>query len=124
MSTEQAQYQERFTLDDREQTFLQAWKQGVRIAGINFFHARGVEYLDRVTHWRQLQPDLALIRKGITNRSQGDASFLAIMSSFFNETEGQKLLDKTGTTIGKLPIVLSPAQRQIYLDLFQNFGGW
>jgi len=104
--------------------FLAAWKRGAALAGPSLFHAGGVGFLVRATHHRQLSPDMPLIRKAIANRPTQAATFLAVMVSMYNETEGNKLMIKSGTTLGKLPSVLSADQMAVTTALLTHHKGW
>ena len=116
--------QEALILDDNGAAYLEIWKAGVELAGPGLFNAAAAHHIERATHWHQLTPDMAKIRKAIPNRSQADAAFLAVMASMFNDTEGEKMLSKSGTTLGKLPLILGRKQHGIVVALLTHHKGW
>lgn len=103
--------------------FLQAWKEGIELAGPSRFSctARSIE---DAAHWRQLTPDLAVMRRTIVNKSQAEAYLIAIMASFYNDAEGQKLLQKAGLTFGGGALVVGDKARCIIARLFASYRGW
>lgn len=106
-----------------ESEFLQAWKEGVMTAGPSLFGCQARTPMD-ATHWTALTPKLDVMRKAIANRSQAQAYLIAVMASFFNDAEGQKLLTKAGLTFGGGARVVSPKERDIIARLFTHYRGW
>jgi len=106
-----------------ENEFLQAWKEGVMMVGPSLFGCQARTPMD-AQHWQALPPRLDMMRKAIANRSQAQAYLLAVMASFFNDAEGQKLLIKAGLTFGGGARVVGPKERDIIARLFTHYRGW
>jgi len=116
--------QEATEMTPAQQRFLDAWKSSVEIAGKTLFHSHVNHHFERAKHWRDLRPDVKAITRCIHTRSGADAAFISLLVGFYNDIEGDKLLKKTGTTLGKLPLVLTLKQRSLYAELMTNFKGW
>lgn len=123
-ATAQDVSQETPLLDEAETRFLQAWKDGVDIAGTPLFscQARNVK---EASHWHQLTPKLDVIRRAIPNKSQADAVFAATMACFYNAAEGHKLLKKVECeSFGNIATLLDHRRRAILAVMLANFPGW
>lgn len=71
--------------------FLAAWKKGIKLAGGNYFKLQ--VHIDKATEKKQLQPDYEVINHSLKAISRGQAHFLALMYSFYNSEDGQKMLE-------------------------------
>lgn len=121
MPSEQNVSQE--TPENPDSRFLCAWKDAVAVAGEHVF-SLGCRKPDEARHWRQLTPDLNLIRASVKKRSKADAIFVSALACFYNSEEGQKLLDKSGGSFGDMSLILDTRQRSILATLFVNYQGW
>lgn len=101
--------------------FLAPWQQAVALAGDHLFYGPEPH---KATNHHQLAPDLQKIRKAIPNKSSQDAAFIAVLVSFYNKQEGQKLLNKIGVTFGDVALVMSTSQRNTIADLLIHYRGW
>lgn len=93
-----------------ETLFLNAWKRGVKLAGVHYFrnarpHGIGAPTadlrvteadVDRATIKWELCPDRKAIVRALGHISRGEGAFLAAMYSFYNAEDGQKLLKRAG----------------------------
>lgn len=116
--------QETHDLDDAGAAFLDAWKDGLQLAGVSFFGCQAGRPADAV-HWHQLTPKLDVMRRELPNRAQADAAFAAAMASFYNAEEGHKLMTRAGChSFGGLATLLDIRRRAILACLLVNFRGW
>lgn len=104
--------------------FLAAWKSAVDIIGSGMFSHQCRTPQDATTH-RQLVPMLDKMRKAIPNRSQPDGIFIGAVASFYNPTEGQKMLTKAGCAgFGHVAAMLDQHRRRILAQLIANNQRW
>ena len=103
--------------------FAQAWKEGVLLAGPSLFGCQAAKP-EAARHWHQLAPKLELMRKAVTNKSQAEAFLIAVMASFYNGAEGQKLLDKAGLSFGEGALIAGDKARSVIARLFASYRGW
>lgn len=102
--------------------FLAAWKRGVKLAGGNYFKLQ--THIDKATDKKQLQPDYDLIRHSLKAISTGQAHFLALMYSFYNSEDGQKMLEVIGRPNIADATHLDDEQIEIIIELMKNYQGW
>ena len=103
--------------------FLAAWKQGVWLAGEEFFYVKVP--VESATDKKQLMPNSQYINEKIGMLSDGQAAFLAAMCSFYSSHWGQKLLEKCHyPNICDLAAKLEDEPREIIAELFFNYDGW
>ena len=118
------QYEAVYDFREREQRFLEAWKQGVRIAGPECFRVTAPTVGD-ASHKRQLEPDWDHIEATLLARSRGEAAFLAAMCSFYNAEWGQSLLERAGyPNLCDLAGKLDEPRAGIIAELFLYYPGW
>jgi hypothetical protein len=103
--------------------FLAAWKRGVSLVGESLFGCQAATPTE-ANHWRQLTPKLDLMRKAIGNKTQSEAFLIAVMASFYNDIEGQKMMNKTGITFGLAASISRDYERAIITDLITFFRAW
>ena len=109
---------------ERERRFLDAWKQGVQMAGPRCFKVTAPSVED-ATHKRQLEPEWDYIDETITARSRGEAAFLAAMCSFYNAEWGQSLLVRAGyPNLCDVASKLDEPRARIIAALFVHYPGW
>lgn len=78
-----------------KENFLTAWKRGVLKIGVEFFNLKcGIHEVKE--KW-QACPNFEFINQTILNKSHGQQTLLALMYSFYDPIEGQKLLEKIGS---------------------------
>lgn len=105
------------------QKFLAAWKNGIELAGEQFFNLKtSVAAADN--KW-QLAPNFKLIHCAIGMRSHGQQCLLALMYSFYDSLEGQKLLERVsdGSFVDALS-ALDLEGKKIISELLLNYVGW
>lgn len=103
--------------------FCLAWKEAVMLAGPSLFGCQAATPMD-ATHWHQLTPKLEQMRKAVANKSQAEAFLVAIMASFYNDAEGQKLMTKAGITFGGGALLVGDKSRSLIARLFASYRGW
>ena len=110
----------------RPARFLAAWKDAVKLAGMQFFDIRSATSIDDITNKKDATPNLAAIsnRWGFLNRSQGH--FLLAISQFYNN---QKVYDFCREQEIKVPslsdlTLFNDRYRAILVPLLQYYDGW
>lgn len=107
-----------------ETAFLEAWKCGIELAGIQFFACYPHSAADYTSKW-DLAPDYDLVERAMGYLSSGEAVFLGAMYSFFNATAGAKMLAKRGiSSPGDIAAVLDERRRRVIADLIVSYTGW
>lgn len=104
--------------------FLEAWKDGIKIVGEEFFNIKS-DTVDAATNKWQLAPNLEFIQQSSGGYSHGTQVLLALMYSYYDPDEGQKLLERFGTPnfITALA-VLDIKGTEIITTLWLNYTGW
>lgn len=103
--------------------FLAAWKEGVKLVGAEFFNVKSTT-VDAATDKWQLTPNLEFIQKAAGGYSHGKQVLLALMYSFYDPEEGQKLLARFGTpNFVDAHVVLNLKGTQIIAELWLNIWG-
>jgi hypothetical protein len=105
--------------------FLVAWKDGVRLAGPDFFgRTNPPEPGHEETKWDYC-PREKLVESTFGGMSGGEKRFLAGMISFYNADWGQKLLKRAGSpNICDLSAGLDGERRTVIARLFLTYEGW
>lgn len=109
----------------RPTRFLDAWKRGVVLAGVGYFHVSAPS-IDAATDKSQLRPkNLDTIESAIEVISTGEAVFLCAMYSFYNSLDGERLLQRLGyPNICDIAAALDYEHARIIADLFTSYCGW
>ena len=120
-------YEEMTTLDKHdavaEQRFFTAWKAGVNYLGKEYFKVQNT-VKETTTKW-QLEPNLEFINKVFGSKSHGQQVLIALMYSFFDSIEGQKLLERAqAPNIVDALVVLDRQGKEIFGQLSQYYSGW
>lgn len=104
--------------------FFSAWKEGVSLAGPQFF---GDGSRDARVHARNkwdLVPDLARISNALDVMSSGERVFIAALGSFYNAHDSRELLHRAGVEgladLGNLDL----PRRRVIASLMLNYTGW
>ena len=106
------------------QSFFDAWKEGVLLAGPGLFGKGTRDGLDLAVCKWDLRPRMTEIRRCIGPMSSGQRVFLAAMTSFYNSKEGGALCKRVGVH-GLADLgVLDLQRRQVIADLILNYDGW
>jgi hypothetical protein len=104
--------------------FLDAWKRGLMLVGSEFFIIKS-EQIDTASDKWQLTPNLEFILKASGSYSEGKKALLALMYSFYDSEDGQKLLENNGTpNFVSAYAKLDFEGRQIISQLLLNYSGW
>ncbi|MFP9230722.1 hypothetical protein [Pectobacterium cacticida] len=104
--------------------FFQAWKQGVEIAGPQWFGDGTLDGLYQAQDKWELCPDVPRISKAIGVMSGGERMFLAAMVSFYNERKGGALLKRCGFHGLAGFSGLDLQRRQVIAELVLHYSGW
>jgi len=107
-----------------EQTFLEAWKRGVAIAGPSGFgDGTRAGLMTAKTKW-DLRPNLVALNRAMGTLSPGQRMFVAAMVSFYNSRDGGAMLKCCGfdglADFGGLDL----SRRKVIADLTLNYPGW
>lgn len=106
------------------QSFFDAWRQGVELAGPGLFGKGTSDGLDLAACKWDLRPRMTEIRRCIGPMSSGQRVFLAALTSFYNAKEGGALCKRVGVH-GLADLgVLDLQRRQVIADLILNYDGW
>lgn len=109
-----------------DDTFLAAWKNGIRLSGHpSWFGVADPLYLQRARNKNELQPHVKVITKAIGTVPISQACLVAAMVGFFNPAEGARLaarIDANG--IGDITRPLSGEQRIAVGLMIVNYRGW
>jgi hypothetical protein len=104
--------------------FLEEWKKGIKLVGVEFFNITS-ETIDAASDKWQLAPNLEFIKQAAGGYSHGRQVLLALMYSFFDSEDGQKLLERFGTpNLVDALVVLDLEGREIVATLWKNYSGW
>lgn len=116
--------QEQRHLTHAPEAFFNAWKEGVKIAGSQWFGDGTCEGLQRSTSKSELCPNLLMINHALGVLSSGERMFLSTMASFYNAKEGAKMLRRCSfeglADLGNLDL----KRRQVIAALLLNYSGW
>lgn len=103
--------------------FLKAWKQGIKLAGESYFTIK--DDLEKATDKNQLCPDYEKINKSLLSIGTNQATFLAVLYSFYNGHDGQQLLEQLNRpNISDIAAYLEKEQLDVVLALMANYQGW
>lgn len=104
--------------------FVAAWKKGIQKVGAEFFNIKASS-LDAAQKKWQLEPNYGFIQSAMGGYSHGKQVLLAMMYSFFNPEDGQKLLEKTQTpNFVQALSILNKEGRSIIAQLWLHHTGW
>ncbi|TNE77090.1 MAG: hypothetical protein EP339_06615 [Gammaproteobacteria bacterium] len=125
-------HQEAFAWIAREQdhfeqapnAFLNAWRQGVALAGIELFGDGTQDTWEQATDKWDLRPNLLLINDTIDVMSSGQKRFLAALVSFYNSQEGGALFRRVGIEGLADLSGLDLTRREVIAALILNYCGW
>ena len=106
------------------QAFFEAWKRGVKLAGIEWFGNGTQESFECATSKSDLRPRMLLLNDALGVLSSGQRLFLSAMVSFYNSREGGAMLKRCGVDgfadLGNLDL----QRRQVIADLLLHYNGW
>lgn len=109
-----------------EQAFFQSWKEGVKLAGAQWF-GDGRNLSSARTIW-ELEPRVAEIADALCRLSRTERVFLSAMVSFYNDLTGGRLLQRAvgSKSVGMADIAasLDEPRRRIITNLFMSYCGW
>ncbi|MFU1926449.1 hypothetical protein ACLQ9J_10315 [Bordetella hinzii] len=116
--------QEQAHFDEAPSAFLDAWKQGVRLAGPHFFGDGQPDGLARAKSKWDLAPDLPRISRTLGVLSSGERVFIVALASFYNAHDSKELLRRAG--VGNLADLgtLDLQRRQVIAALLLHDTGW
>ena len=114
---------------EREQAkpprFLNAWKDGVYLAGVHHFDV-SCGSVGQATSVDQLRPNLTTIFQVIGSLSTYERVFILSMCQFYCDSDVHALCDEHGLIVPSLPDVanLNDERRTIIVALLDNYTGW
>lgn len=105
--------------------FLEAWKQGVRLAGVHYFHVTS-ESAAQALDKEQLRPNREKIEADLGVLSHGERVFISAMYCFFDSADGQAMFARFGEggSPGEIAYILDDKRRDIIARLLVNYTGW
>ena len=110
--------------DNAPAAFLDAWKQGIQIAGVEWFgDGTHVGMQNARTKW-ELRPNVLRLNDALGVLSGGQRMFLSAMVSFYNATEGGAMLKRCQfeglADLGGLDL----ERRKVIAALVLHYDGW
>lgn len=116
--------QEQAHYNEAPNAFFDAWKQGVCLAGPQFFGDGHPHVVDRAKSKRDLAPNLPRISQALGVMSSGEGVFIAALASFYNAHDSQELLRRVYVEgladLGTLDL----QRRQVIATLLLYYTGW
>ncbi|MFW0887943.1 UNVERIFIED_CONTAM: hypothetical protein MKS84_14735 [Pseudomonas sp. JL1] len=104
--------------------FFFAWKQGVALAGYNYFGDGSKAGFNKANCRWDLRPILRMIDKNFEVLSTHERIFLAALVSFHDTGKGADLLKQSGVKgLADLGL-LEPEQRDVIASLIMHYHGW
>lgn len=109
----------------RPEEFLEAWKDGVSLAGSNYFKIRS-DSVESATDKDELRPDLEVITSCLGAISPGERVFLLSMYQFFSDSTVRDLCVEFGFEFPTLADIanLDFSHRTIISRLIDSYCGW
>lgn len=110
--------------DNAPAAFLEAWKRGIQIAGIEWFGDGTHERMQQAeTKW-ELRPNVLRLNDALGVLSGGQRMFLSAMVSFYNSRDGGAMLKRCQfeglADLGGLDL----ERRKVIADLVLHYDGW
>jgi len=116
--------QEILHFDNAPAAFLEVWKRGIQIAGVEWFGDGTHGGLQQATSKWELRPNVSRINDALGVLSSGQRMFLAAMVSFYNADEGGAMLNRCQfeglADLGSLDL----ERRKVIADLLLHYHGW
>jgi hypothetical protein len=110
--------------DNAPAAFLEAWKRGIQIAGVEWFGDGTHEGLRQAKSKWELRPNVLRLNDVLGVLSSGQRMFLSAMVSFYNADEGGALLKRCQfeglADLGGLDL----ERRKVIADLLLHYHGW
>lgn len=110
--------------DNAPAAFLEAWKRGIQIAGVEWFGDGTREGLQQAKSKWELRPNVQRLNDALGVLSGGQRMFLSAMVSFYNASEGGALLKRCQfeglADLGGLDL----ERRKVIADLLLHYHGW
>lgn len=106
-----------------KERFLIAWKAGIEKLGANYFKLK-VDINDVTDKW-QACPDYEAINKTILSKSRSQQVMMALMYSFYDSIDGQRLLEIIGiSNFLDARAALDEEEIIIISELWLHYIGW
>lgn len=111
--------------ESKQSEFLSAWKDGVEVAGEQFFVIR-CEVVASANDKDDLRPDLEMIKNSIGVISPGERVFILSLCQFFNARDIQELCSEFDIEFPTLTDIshMDKRRRQVITKLIEAFTGW
>ncbi|HCF5435859.1 MULTISPECIES: hypothetical protein [Pseudomonas] len=110
--------------DNAPAAFLEAWKRGVQIAGVEWFGDGTREGLQNARSKWELRPNVLRLNDALGVLSSGQRMFLSAMVSFYNASEGGAMLKRCQfeglADLGGLDL----ERRKVIAELTLHYHGW
>ncbi len=111
-------------MTNKNQQFLDFWKEGVLVAGEQFFKVSSSSVIS-ATNKDQLAPNYEFIKESFGALSHGEKVMLALMYSFYDPECGQKfLVDAYAANFVDAFSLMDDKRKGILLGLLDNHTGW
>lgn len=117
--------EERAFYDGAPARFFYAWKQAAELAGPQYFGDGSRDGVGRASAKNDLRPNLELIQSSIGVISSGQAAFLAVLYSFYNDRDAVPLLQEAGIQgMADIASRLDLEHRKVVAELLLTYTGW
>lgn len=105
--------------------FLEAWKEGVEIAGQNFFIVKSGS-VEGADDRDDLRPNLEVVESSIGVLSPGERVFILSMYQFFCASDVVRMCSETGIEFPTLTDVsyMDSKRRKVITRLIESYSGW
>jgi len=105
--------------------FLDAWKNGIHLAGTRFFNV-DCDSVGQATSVDQLRPDLDMVFQVISSLSTYEQVFILSMCQFYCDSDVRAYCDKHSLTVPALPDIanLDDKHRSVIVTLLNSYTGW
>ena len=109
---------------NKNQQFLEFWKEGVLIAGEQFFKVSSGS-VSSANNKDQLAPNYVLIKESFNVLSHGEKVMLALMYSFYDPECGQEfLIDAYAANFVDAFSLMDNKRKKVLIGLLDNHTGW
>ncbi|HBO3354316.1 TPA: hypothetical protein L4S42_002128 [Pseudomonas aeruginosa] len=110
--------------DNAPSAFLETWKRGIQIAGVEWFGDGTLEGLQSAKSKWELRPNVLRLNDALGVMSSGQRMFLSAMVSFYNASEGGAMLKRCQfeglADLGGLDL----ERRKVIAELTLHYHGW
>jgi len=105
--------------NDADERYLEAWKQGIRLVGHEYFNSTGISNYSVATDISQVLPNKEIIDR-LFSENDIDSNLLILMCCLADNEYCTGLLEKMGKSFSDLVRSLDYLQRGVFKELVAN----